>query len=175
MKRKISILIGGLCLLLFTGCGGDEKLNTFHDEMDNFYNSLAGTVNDLESIDPQSETAVDDMLTDLDAMAVLFSDLAAIEIPAEFESLSELPGEAADYMAEANRLYHDAYADGGYDDALAAAAGENYSRAMKRINYIAIILQGRLPDDDNIILISETEEPDWNGGEMQTVTESDAE
>lgn len=168
--KKIELLILTVCLLLLSGCGGNQQLDTFHDEMDSFYDSLSATVNILENIDPLSETAVDDMLTQLDDMTVLFSGLAAMEYPEPFANIQDTAISAAEYMSEADRLYHEAYAE-EYDSALAEAAGENYSRAMKRINYIAILLQGRYPEDENVIIVSEPDEPDWTGGETAAPAE----
>lgn len=166
MKRmKLLVLI--ICLLLLNGCGnsGNQQLDAFHDDMDNFYDSLSTTVSVLESIDPQSDSAVEEMLAQLDSMTVLFESLASMEYPEPFESIQETAGEASEYMSAAAELYHEAYADGNYDDSLAEAAAENYTRAMKRINYVAILLQGRYPEDENVTVISEPDEPDWNGGE----------
>lgn len=170
--KKINLLMLAICLLFLAGCGkSNEQLDTFHDDMDSFYNSLSTTVNALESIDPQSETAVDDMLSQLDSMTVLFESLASMEYPEPFESIQETAISASEYMNTAAELYHEAYADGAYDDSLAEAAAENYSRAMKRINYVAILLQGRYPEDENVTIISEPDEPDWNGGEEPAPTE----
>ncbi len=164
MKQTVSAILA-ICLLLLAGCGGgNQELDTFHDEMDGFYDSLSTAVVTLENIDPQSDTAVTDMLAQLDSMEVLFDSLAAMEYPDPFENIQDTAIEASEYMGEAARLYHEAYAE-GYDDAIAEAAGENYSRAMKRINYVAILLQGRYPEDDNVIVVSEPDEPDWTGGE----------
>lgn len=170
MKKTASAILA-IFLLFLAGCGsGNQELNTFHDEMDGFYDSLSAAVVSLESIDPQSDTAVTDMLAQLDSMDVLFDSLAGMEYPDPFTNIKDTAIEASEYMEEAARLYHEAYAD-GYDDAIAEAAGENYSRAMKRINYVAILLQGRYPEDDNVMVISEPDEPDWNGGEETTPQE----
>lgn len=164
--KKMDLLILTFFLLFLTGCGsGNQQLDTFHDDMDDFYDSLSTTVGALESIDPQSDTAVEEMLTQLDSMTVLFESLASMEYPEPFENIQETAFEASEYINAATELYHEAYADGSYDDSLAEAASENYTRAMKRINYIAILLQGRYPEDENVTVISEADEPDWNGGE----------
>lgn len=167
MKIRLQALILAACALLLTGCEENQELNIFHDEMDEFYHSLSVSVNALENIDISSETAVDEILVQLDTMTALFDDLAAIEVPELFDNVEEPADEAAEYMTQANALYHEAYADGGYDDAVAEAAMESYSRAMQRVNYIAILLQRRYPEDENVTIISEPDEPDWNGGEPQ--------
>lgn len=172
--KRIKLLALLVCLLFLNGCGdngGNQQLDTFHDDMDSFYDSLSTTVSVLESIDPQSDTAVEEMLAQLDSMTVLFESLASMEYPEPFENIQETAIGASEYMSTAAELYHEAYADGGYDDSLAEAAGENYARAMKRINYVAILLQGRYPEDENVTVVSEPDEPDWNGGEGTTPSE----
>lgn len=170
MKKKAIAALCVLFALFFSGCGEDRALTEFHDQMDAFYQSLSTSVSVLENIEPASETAVDDMLSELDTMSQLFQELSAIEIPdkyrEQFENIEEFADEASAYMVEAASLYREAYADGGYDSMVADAARENYNRAMKRINYIAVLLQGRLPEDDNIIIQSEEDTVDWNGGEI---------
>lgn len=169
MKKRIYVLLTAVTFLLLAGCGTDRELTAFHDRMDSFYHALSTAVAALENIDPASETAVDEVLASLDEMNLLFEDLASVAVPDDlkdqFENVETLADEAADCMSEANGFYHEAYAGGGYDDAAAQTAWEYYSRAMKRINYIAVILQGRLPEGDDITVISEEETTDWNGGE----------
>lgn len=169
MKKISGMILAGMLSLLLAGCGEDEALTVFHDQMDGFYGSLSASVNILENIDPSSDTAVDEMLSELDNMSALFTDLDRIEVPPkyqeQFENIEEFAEEASGYMTEAASLYREAYAEGGYDDVIGEAARENYRRAMKRVNYIAILLQGRLPEDENIVIITEEETVDWDGGE----------
>ena len=165
MKKNTLMILLLLCISLLTGCGEDAELTRFHNEMNVFYETLSASINNLENIDTESDTAVDDMLTELDTLSVLFTNLAAIKVPEEFSNIEELADEASDYMTDAGNLYREAYADNGYDDALAEAAGEHYNRAMKRVNYIAILLQGRIPEGDDVTIITESETVDWTGGE----------
>lgn len=176
MKKISGMILVGMLTLLLAGCGEDESLTVFHDQMDGFYESLSASVGILENIDPSSDTAVDEMLSELDQMSVLFSDLDGIEVPPkyqeQFENIEEFAEEASSYMTEAAALYREAYAEGGYDDVIGEAARENYRRAMKRVNYIAILLQGRLPEDENIVIVTEEETVDWGGGEEPFPQES---
>lgn len=165
MKKMKYIWVLAIFCLFLAGCGDDPKLTQFHSEMDGFYEFLSASVNVLENIDPASESAVDDMIAQLDSLSLLFEELANIEVPEEFENIEELADEASEYMTEADLLYREAYAENGYDDAVAEAAVENYNRAMKRINYIAILLQGRYPEGEDVIIVTEEETVNWDGGE----------
>lgn len=64
-------------------------------------------------------------------------------------------------MQEADSLYHEACSAETFDQERASAAQEHYQRAMKRIHYIGIMLQGRTPDDEEITIITKT--TDWTG------------
>lgn len=158
-----------------TGCGKDAALTAFHEDMNGFYESLYASAGALGAIDPASETAADEMLSQMDQMESIFQELAAIEVPDDYEdqfgNIEELADEAAEYMTEAGALYHEAYEETSLDDSLLMAADENYSRAMKRVNYIAQLLQGRIPEGDNITVIHTDDEPDWTGGDLEEETE----
>ena len=84
-------------------------------------------------------------------MSVQFEKLAELEVPEEFISIEELADDASDYMNEAVRLYSEAYEEDYVSDSLIQAAIENYDSAMKRINYIAILLQGEIPEGATIV------------------------
>ncbi len=153
--KVAAFLAGALPCLWLAGCRKDAALTTFHDEMDSFYESLSAATGQLEAIDPASESAADDLLDVLASMDQLFQEMAAISVPEEFANVEDLADEASLYMTEASALYAEAYADGLYDESIGQAAGENYTRAMKRVNYIAILLQGRIPEDEGVTVVEE--------------------
>jgi len=144
-----------LTVCLLSGCGKDESLEKYYSEMSSFSEDINTEFAVLNNIDPSSETAVDEMLTVLDELAVSFQGLADIEVPEEFSANESLADEAADYMREASELYHEAYAESDYHSDIADVAQENYNRAVKRINYISMILQGQMPEDESITIITE--------------------
>lgn len=158
MSWKNSLFAFLILMMLFaSGCGKDEALEKYYDEMSLFADDINVKFDVLNSIDPASESAVEEMLEALNDLTTTFQNLAAIEVPREFSANESLADEAADYMAEAARLYHEAYADGTYQEYAAEAAQENYNRAVKRIDYISMILQGEVPEDSSVTVITETE------------------
>lgn len=169
MKKKsiLSALLLSLALSV-SGCGKDAELDAYKENMNGFYEALLEKSDAIDMIDPASDTAVDDLLSLLDDINTEFTNLGEMSVPKQFESIEPLADDAASYMDEANKLYHEAYADGGYDSNIGDAAKENYERAMKRISYIADIFRGEVPDDENVTVITETsdesftpkEEPD---------------
>lgn len=165
-----------LCALLLSaafslnGCGKDAALEAYKENMNAFYETIQEKSDAIDMIDTSSETAVDELLSLLDEINVAFTELGEMEVPKQFSSIESLADDAASYMTEANELYHEAYADGSYNDIKGDAAKENYDRAMKRVSYIADIFHGEIPDDANVTVITEDE----NGFSTEGTTEPDA-
>lgn len=158
-----------------SGCGSDSALTDYTDQMSAFYDAFSAGTFALEQIDPSSETASDELLSGLDDLAALTDSLAAISVPKRYADagIDELAAEAAQHMQEADSLYHEACSAEPFDQERADAAQEHYDRALKRIHYIGIMLQGRTPDDEEITVIHET--TDWTGGDLPDADDDTAE
>ena len=170
--RKKFLWITTLFLAGFSlsGCGEDAALEQFYTEMDDFTTQADMDFDALNQIDPLSENAVEDMLSAMDNLAVSFQTLAEINVPKQFSSIESLADEAGSYMSEAANLYREAYSDGSYNENIAVAAQENYSRAVRRMDYIAGILQGEMPTDDSVTITTENNAP---GFKEDTQTEAE--
>ncbi len=152
MLKRFTLLIGlMMSTLLFTGCGEKEELTVYEENMKNFYAEISEIENDIAEIDESSENAVNTLLINMEEMAACFQTLANMEVPEEFISIEELADDASAYMDEAVRLYSEAYEEDYVSDALVQAATENYESAMKRINYIAVLLQGEIPEGATVV------------------------
>lgn len=152
MLKKFILLISVITsMLVFTGCGEKEELTVFKEQMSDFYTEVSALETEIASIDEGSENAVSTLLINLEQMSSLFQQLAELSVPAEFISIEDLAEDAASYMHEAVRLYGEAYEEDYVSDSLIQAATENYESAMKRINYIAVLLQGEIPEGATVI------------------------
>ena len=151
LKRFTLILSLVLCMSVFTGCGEKEELTVFKEEISNFYTEVSALEAELDAIDEESENAVSAIMVSLEQMSTQFQHLAGLEVPAEFISIEDLAEDAAAYMHEAVRLYGEAYEEDYVSDSLIQAAAENYESAMKRVNYIAVLLQGEIPEGASVI------------------------
>lgn len=140
-----------MSMLVFTGCGEKEELTVYEENMKNFYAEISEIENAIAEIDESSENAVNTLLINMEEMAACFQTLANMEVPMEFISIEELADDASAYMDEAVRLYSEAYEEDYVSDALIQAATENYESAMKRINYIAVLLQGEIPEGATVV------------------------
>lgn len=144
-------------MMIFAGCGEKEELTVFKENMNDFYTEVSTIETSIASIDESSEEAVTTLLINLEQMSVQFQQLAEIEVPEEFISVEDLADDASDYMHEAVRLYSEAYGEDYINDSLIQAAAENYNSAMKRINYIAVLLQGEIPEGATVVESDGTE------------------
>ena len=152
MLKRFTLLIAlMMSMLLFTGCGEKEELTVYEENMKNFYAEISEIENAIAEIDESSENAVNTLLINMEEMAACFQTLANMEVPEEFISIEELADDASAYMDEAVRLYSEAYEEDYVSDALVQAATENYESAMKRINYIAVLLQGEIPEGATVV------------------------
>ena len=108
MNRVKKVFTCGIVVVAMTvlccGCGkkADEGLAGYKDSMTEFYNKLSYYDASINGIDSDSEDAKVQLLGYLDEMNDTYKTMAALQIPEEFDSISEIAVEAADYMQMAN-------------------------------------------------------------------------
>lgn len=159
MKKKLITILLSTCLLLaFTGCSNNKDLEKYKTQMDNFFSEVETIHNTMNSIDPESETALDELFECLDDLDLLFASMAELEVPSDFSNVEKLADEASENMSLAVENYHNAYSTDSYNEYTAGTADEYYSRANKRLQYIIDILHGELPEGDDIVITEDTEE-----------------
>ncbi|MGN0376922.1 MAG: hypothetical protein ACI4ED_04735 [Suilimivivens sp.] len=152
--RIIAVLLTCFTLLL-SGCGNEEELEFYKTNMNQFFENIKVFDSSINSIDPESDTAVTELLSLLDSMDKSFAQMASLEVPEGFPGVEQLADEASEYMTEAVSYYHQAFEGETYDSALADVAKQNYDRANVRVQYIVSILHGDIPED---IFVYDTED-----------------
>ncbi len=153
IKYALVMVILGIAL---AGCGSvSENLEDYYDSMNAFAGNINKIKSDMEAVDTMSPDASAELLDCLDRMEEQFQILSEIEVPEEFISNEELADEAYDYMQQAVVMFHDYYEDPSVDRITFDVANENYTRAMKRVNYISSILQGKLPEGTDYEVIKD--------------------
>ncbi len=155
IHKKLLVLLSVISMLLLCGCQTNQQLETYKANMNQFFENITVFDNSINAIDPQSETAVTDLLYLLDSMDKSFSQMASLEVPDHFPGVEELADEASSYMTEAVSHYHQAFEGETYNTALADVAKQNYDRANIRLQYIVSILHGEIPEE---IYVYEDEE-----------------
>lgn len=153
LRPTVSFLMAVCLLLTVTACGKnkeEEKLNAYRDSMTSCYETIASSASALDAINPSANSAVTDMLAQLDQMNTAFQDMAALEVPEEYSSIESMADDAAYYMSEASRLYHEAFADGGYQPEVGNSAKLQYKAAMTYLSYIGDILMGETPEGEEV-------------------------
>ncbi len=145
--KAILLTIGLICTFLLTGCKSDPELDTYKANMNQFFENIKTFDASINAIDPDSETAVTDLLAILDTMNTNFEQMASLTVPEGFPGVEELADEASSYMMEAVYYYHQAFGSETFDANLADVAKQNYDRANLRIQYIVSILHGDIPEE----------------------------
>ena len=156
-KFLSEILVLAFLAVIATGCGkqADPEIESYKENMTQFYNKLSEYDSSINSIDPDSETAGDELLVVLDEMNETYKNMAAIEIPEEFSGISDIAVEAADYMDKANEFYHQAY-DGDFDSDSEMLASQYYQRANDRVLIMLQVLHGQVPEGEGITVETES-------------------
>jgi hypothetical protein len=149
--RILALIVLALMILsTLGGCAQDtEQLETYKKNMDTFFDSVASYNASINAIDPMSDQAEKELLGYLDSMNAEFSNMATFPIPEEFQSISKLPKDASDSMANAVSLYHEAY-DGEYNQGKAEEARQYYERANRAVQVMIQVLRGKKPEGDDV-------------------------
>ena len=152
LKKKLSAF--HICLyssfiflfLFLNGCGTDEELVAFQANILEFHDNISALSDSMNTIDPSSPDAVTLVNDHLSSLQTEFETLSELEVPSEFSNIETIADDAVYFIQEAARLYRDAYEDDYVNESFIQAAVENYESAIKRIEYIAILLQGKIPE-----------------------------
>lgn len=166
MKKVLILVLLTACIL--SGCGkkNSEELDTYKTNMGDFYEKLSYYNKSINGIDPESEYAKDQLLQYIDEMNESYKSMATYEIPEEFEGISEIAAEAADYMQKADEYYHMAY-DGEFDENSEQLAGQYYERANSRVMVMLQVLHGEVPTGEGVIVTTQ------EAGQFSTVSGGD--
>lgn len=152
-RLRLPAFIAALFMVFtLTACGEDPALTQFKNEIDAFCTKISDIDTDINSIDAKADTAVNELLSCLDDLDIVFQAFARLDFPEEFDNLEPLAEDAARYMTEAVKNYHDAYGNNSYNEAVADYAGQNYALAYKRIRQIITFLHGEVPEDSDLII-----------------------
>ncbi len=159
LKKTSALIASILVMSVLFGCGKSsaesEELSKYKESMTSFYNKLSFYNTEINTINPEAEDAPSQLLLVMDQMNEAYKNMASCEIPEEFESISEIAQEAADYMQSANDYYHLAY-DDEFNEDDEDLARQYYERANSRVKVMLEVLHGEIPEGDNVIV--ETQE-----------------
>ena len=145
------MIISVITALSLNGCGKTDKLDEYYEAVNTFneeVGTIAGNMNNLDGEDASQSGA---LLQELDSL----EEQSEVEVPDVFASNETLADEAYSYIQEAVSGFHEYYENNEADYSTFEVAKENYDRAFLRIEYISTILQGEIPEGDNIEVIEE--------------------
>lgn len=169
-NKLVVLCVVLLCGLWLTGCGEDEQLTAYQEDMNTFFAHIADIDEGMNAIDATTDDAKQQLLSYLDQLQAEITWMAELETPDQFSMVDSLADEADENMRQAVALYHSAYEAEVFDEALAQAAREYYDRVNLRIQYIRMIFQGEIPEGEGITYI---EDEGILGGGYLNQTEDD--
>ncbi len=157
MKKYITLTLVMLAMLItLCACGNTSKLDEYYDGMVTFNGNIQIITETLELIDVEKESSAKQVCDQLDKLVEQFRIMSELEVPSTFSACESLADDAYSYMQEADSLYKQWAADtANADIQLVEMAKQNYERAMTRVNYISIILQGDVPEGEGITITEE--------------------
>lgn len=116
--RPISLCVILLTILLLSGCGTSQKLEelqNYRSEMDGFCSSVSSLQAQIDAIEPDSESAQEELLSLLDQLAEASAEAAGFSTPEGYEEAGEMCRRASDYLQEAKGEYHAAFEADPFD------------------------------------------------------------
>ena len=167
--KKFCIILAAISISCLCGCGNTEKLEAYYDGMMAFQGNISIITETIDLID-ESKTQAPALVCDqLDKLTEQFRLMSELEVPKNFSGCEELADDAYKYMQEADRLYKEWASDpDNADEQLVDMAKQNYDRALTRVSYISVILQGGVPEGEGVS-ITEEEATDFNPVSEDTV------
>ena len=164
--RFHKIIICSTCLLLSLasiGCSSkkEQELSSFSASIESFSKEIKEKNDAINQIDTSSDSASEDMLSLLDDLDESFKGLAELNVPDQYISIDSLADEASENMSQAVSFYHSAFGSDEYNEEDADVAYQYYTRAMTRINYIGMILNGEVPEGENVTVYEEDQNADF--------------
>lgn len=173
MRKLKGLLLGVLCIFLLTGCGEDEELVKYQDDMETFFEHIIEFNDNMNAIDVSQPDYLSQMLGYLDSLDAEVAWMAGLEVPQQFSAVESLADEASENMTQAVSLYHMAYEGEEYNANVEQAAKEYYDRANIRIQYIIMLLHGEIPEGEGVTYTEE--DRIFGGGYLNKTDEEDNE
>ena len=153
MFKKKFLIIPLFLVLTLSACSTVEPIEeyeTYRNSMDNFFESVEKLDTQINALDPESENALEELFLLMDSLEKQFKYLSEITVPDNYKATEELACEAYDYMVQANEYFKESFSENSYNEYTLEAGFECYERANKRMHYIIDILNGEIPEDDNV-------------------------
>lgn len=154
-NKLVVLCVSLLCGLGLMGCGEDETLTAYQEDMNTFFEHIADFDDNMNAIDASADDATEQLLSYLDQLQAEIAWMAELETPDQFSAVDSLADEADENMRQAVALYHNAFESEVFDEAMAEAARQYYDRANLRITYIRMILHGEIPEGEGITYTEE--------------------
>lgn len=144
IRHACSVCLMLLALTGLTACsmtGQADELRSYRTQMETFFSELELADTAIASIDASMDTAEDDLLTQVDSIAVSCAAIADVEPPSGYEQVQDKAEHAAAMMGQASSGFHDAFESDSLDQDAYDAAMEYYRSAGNDIQEMIRMLQ----------------------------------
>ena len=148
MKKIYLLLLSILITLTLSACGQNTtQIFAFQNELYSTVTKIEALHKELNNLDVTNSNAASNALNQLSKLNNALKDLADINIAdEEFAFIADLAEEGSEYMSQAYKLFHEAYANDNFDEENADLAYKYLERATTRIRVIVSMLHGEVPD-----------------------------
>ena len=153
MKKYTALIVLLVMSFVLASCGKKQNnaaLKKYDTEMRALFTEFESIDKAINAIDPESQTAIDELFANFDKLDEKFKVMASVEVPTElayFESIKSLAAEGSDYMTQANDYLKQAFTETEFHENMLEAALECYRRANKRVQVIISLIHGVVPED----------------------------
>ena len=144
-NKKVILCAVLLCCILLTGCGQDEELTAYQDDMKTFFEHFASYHEGMNAIDASAEDSKIQLLSYLDQLQAEFTWMAELTVPDQFSAVDSLADGADENMKQAGGRLHRAYEAGGFDEPTGQAGRGDYDMAEIRVQVYIAFLPGGVP------------------------------
>lgn len=132
-----SMIMAGSILLV--ACGKKTKNTDFADQLNDFTVAINKLDDKINSMDTTLSDYDKRLLNNLDEVADVFSGLPELKTD-EYEYYDELADGANYYMKQANKYFHLAFGEDGYNPTFGEQAVNYYNRAIQYVRYIGYMI-----------------------------------
>lgn len=157
MRRKL--LLPVITLLISTnlyGCSNSKEIDdikAYKEQLVSYSSEISTIRNEISNLDAQSEDSTNEVLTLLDDLNIIFTEISLLEVPKQYSSVEQFAVDAAVNMEAANDAYHTLFSTQPFDEYNALVAEQSYNNAFKRLYNVGEILQGMEPSGDDVTIV----------------------
>lgn len=142
-KKHLLVLSTALSISYLMACGSGNKQNDYYEkEVRNLYEDIITVDSCMNNIDFNNDYYIDEFFDSLDKLEEAISDFSLVDAPSQYDNCEILAKKSLEFLNLSENDFHKAL-DNEYDSIAFNNAKNNYNEAIKCINYIGMVLEGK--------------------------------